>query len=197
MLILKKLNPHSQVLEKIKRFFFDKITPLYGDQTKAITKLIEAKDRTCIVLMQDSDPLGLVVYKKHLTDEFEKFGLRKYFEIKTLALIDPEANSGNRYGSLLLLSATKEAVRMNAEGLFVTVSSGKPEAYRFFSKMGFKPAQSVKNLYKQGFDEVYFAHNDPSQLLIYLSTKKGYPIELLRRLKDRNNIHTPLAHVTS
>lgn len=193
LLTLKKLNPHSPALGKIKKFFFEKITPLYGDQANAIRKIIEAKDRVCVALMHNADPLGLVVYKKELTNEYREYGLHRYFEIKTLALINPETTSGNRYGSLLLLSAAKAAVKMDANGLFVTVSSGKPEAYHFFEKMGFTPIDVIKDLYKPGLDEIYFAHNDPSELLISLSTKAAHSLELLGTHKNKKTF----AHATS
>ncbi len=171
MLIFRKLNAKAPIFQEIKSFFLNTIEPLYGSQEHAIQKIAAAKDRICIVLTQGTDLIGFIVFKKTLTNEFRKFGLHNFLETKTLALVNPESMSGKRYGSLLLLCLAKEAIERSAHGIFVTVSSGKPEAYEFFKKNGFKIIKKIKNLYKTGFDEYFFIHNDPAGLINSLNNK--------------------------
>ena len=124
-------------------------------------------DRTSEVLFssENQNELGIIVYKKALSNEFSGIGFSNTFEIKTLFVIDPLKNSGKKNASKLLKHIAKKAVDQDAKSIFVTVSSAKPETLAFFLAHGFRIAEKRKSLYVEGLDEYFLFNPSPQKLL--------------------------------
>jgi ribosomal protein S18 acetylase RimI-like enzyme len=163
-LILRMLQKEND-FEFITSFFRHTIENLYGDQTASLKKIENLHDRHCELLILDNEIIGILVYKLKLTDEFKNYYLTQSFEIKTLALINPEKTGGRGYGSLLLQRAAQIAINKEAKSLLVTVSTGKPEVLSFFINAGFKVINVFVNQYKVGLNEYLLAHHNLFSLI--------------------------------
>ncbi len=165
------IQDYPPIFKHVRAFFNRDIAPLYGDQHEALNKIFMGVDRTCEVLVSidDKEELGIIVHKNALTSEFIDFGFDRAFEIKTLAVINPEKNSGKRIASHLLHRIGKKAIDLKAKSVCVTVSSAKPESLAFFLKYGFTIAKLSRNHYVEGLDEFFLFHPAPEKLLTVVS----------------------------
>ena len=93
------------------------IAPSYGDQSVAINKIISSSDRSCEILLLDDIPVGFLVYKKLLQEEF---GLSKAFELKTVLILNKY--KGNGLGKYLFRYAENIAKTHHAQYIYGTVS---------------------------------------------------------------------------
>lgn len=127
-------------LTDLEEIFHRVLTPLYGSQEDALNKIKVSSDRVCHLLYQDELPVGVLVFKTVFSNEFEKQGLARSIEIKSLFVNLPEVNSGKGYGNMLLSKAFEEARKLNLDHdhLHVTVSESKPESLGFFRLKGFQ-----------------------------------------------------------
>ena len=126
------VDAQCQYFPNVVATFNDRIKPIYGSQDKALAKIGEGKDRLCEVLFDQDVPKALIVYKKQVnTDQVPS---KKSLELKTLIVMNPEQDSGKGYGSILAKRVEQVAKDRLADGVFVTVSSEKPEALSFFKK---------------------------------------------------------------
>lgn len=131
------------------------LTPLYGSQDKAIRQIQESEDRKCFLLYEDDTPVGVLVFKTVLSDEFADFGVRRSIEIKSLFVDQSIQNSGRGLGSALVSKVQEEADKLGLghEGIHVTVSETKEESLMFFKKKGFEIMHAWKDRYVQGVTE--------------------------------------------
>jgi len=150
-----RMAPESKErMDVVTKVFQENIVPLYGDQTAALTKIQEAKDRHCELLFEGETPVGVLVYKKDPNDECVKFeGREQSLEIKTLFVIQSQENSGRGLGSQLLQRVVQKAENVRAKAIHVTVSENKPESLAFFQKKSFSVIQTVEGLYQEGVKE--------------------------------------------
>lgn len=102
--------------------FKNLIEPNYGDQSNAIKKIKQAKDRKCELVYHDGKAIGMVVYKTDLQDEYQ---FTKAFEIKTLLLFDRHSYKG--FGKYLFQRVEAVAKSMGAAVMISTVSDGLPK----------------------------------------------------------------------
>ncbi|MFZ0565550.1 MAG: GNAT family N-acetyltransferase [Chlamydiales bacterium] len=137
-LSFQDLKSSSNFLDVIIKTFFNSISPIYGDQSKSLAKIISREDRRCKVLFDDQAPVGILVYKDKTQDEFAKYGVANSLEIKTLVVIDSEKNSGKGYGTELIKKAISAAQFRGATGMHVTTSQKAESATNFFTKKNFK-----------------------------------------------------------
>ena len=121
------------VEEQFKRI----VQPVYGDQSYALRKIGEGVDRTCRVLFENNKPVGLIVTKKALSNEFSHLNIKNALELKTLLVADPEQNAGKGINSKLLQEAEEVAKFKEASGIFVTVSEKQPGSLAFFKNNGY------------------------------------------------------------
>ena len=130
----------------VNTFFNERIQVLYGDQTDALQKIAEGIDRTCLVLIKERHPLGLLSYKNNLTDEFAQHDVKKSLEIKTLALFDPDDPNikGQGWGKKLVEKCFALAREKNALGCHLTVSESSG-VLGFYIKQGFEPIHTLNN----------------------------------------------------
>src|SRR5689334_20899995 len=112
-----KICSSSPYLKVIENTFTKMISPVYGDQNSAVAKLKEGKDRTCEVMLKYDNPVGIIVYKNILQNEY---GLSGALELKTLFLFNPEKNSGNGYGSMLFQRIDNVAIEMGTLLIYCT-----------------------------------------------------------------------------
>lgn len=186
----KVVSP-CQAFNHVQDYFNNEISPLYGDQKKALDKIAKGTDRSCEILTSTSsdDELGIIVYKDSLSNEFSSLGFSKSFEIKTLFVINPQKNSGKRIATKLLRHIAKNAVDQKACSVFVTVSSAKPESLAFFLNYGFRIEKISKNHYIEGLDEYFLFHSAPQKLLTsitleLLAKTKTYSFSLTKTTSD-------------
>jgi hypothetical protein len=118
----------SPLIEKI---FREKIEPLYGDQTLAIKKILNCKDRACDILFFAGKFEGFVIYKKALQQEF---GLHDAFEIKTLLLLHPNKMAG--WGRCLFQRAEDIAKENMAKYIYGTISKKMQSMLVYLKKHG-------------------------------------------------------------
>lgn len=135
--------------ELVRNFFNTTLQRIYGSQASALAKIAaQPSDRTCRLLYDARTPVGLIVVKKALTNEFFPDSL----EIKTLAVLDT-ARSGRGYGSALLNKIEEIATQLKANSMHVTINSSVPESLAFFKKKGFVEARVIPHLGQQGTRE--------------------------------------------
>lgn len=150
----KRVRHKKDRMAVVKIFFEKTIAPIYGNQNGMLKKIEEGKDRKCRLLYSsDKNPIGVVVWKSKLNDVISKNSLK----IKTLALIDPEKNSGKGFGSCLLKKIEKVANEKKASHITVSVSGKAPNALAFFKHKGFKIVKEEKNLYKKNVTEFFLS----------------------------------------
>lgn len=140
--------------ELILREVFKKVlTPLYGDQTGAIEKILNTTDRICRLAYADETPCGVVVFKTKLSNEFVEEGITESLEVKSLFLIDAANNSGKGYGQELIEYVLENAKAMEAKSIHLTVSENVPESLRFFQKHSFECVKVMNGKYLEGKNE--------------------------------------------
>lgn len=99
-----RVRPPHPLWRLVQHAFEHRIKPIYGDQSKALTQVERASDRTLEVLHLnkheaetpsrevETEIAGILLYKDVCTDEFSDYGLRNSLEVKTLCLVRPLAN---------------------------------------------------------------------------------------------------------
>ena len=150
------IDSNCHDFDRIKQAFNDLIKPVYGNQTSALEKIGAGHDRLCEGLYVDNQLQGMLVYKKQITPN------DKSLEIKTLALINPNNQSGRGLGSVLFERAMAVASQRQATHLALTVSSKKPDALGFFRKKGFQITESIQDRYSVGAVEHTLSYKLPA-----------------------------------
>lgn len=194
---IEKMEVVSEIFQRI-------LLPLYGSQEKALKQIGEGADRRCYLLYEGEIPVGVIVFKTVLSNEFASFGIKNSIEIKTLFVVNSEENSGKGLGTDLVkkVIAEAEALKLGHESLHVTVSESKGDSLKFFKKKGFNVVHSWKGRYKEGVTEYLLScprtikeQREPSYLptgsqscLIRLINAHDGDIHLLMRLSDGNFI---------
>jgi GNAT superfamily N-acetyltransferase len=152
------VNNQNIYMQTISNLINKTIAPLYGDQSEAIKKIGAAEDRLSYLLLnEENDPLGVIIFKKNLSQEFELFEINNAIELKTLFVVDPDKNSNKGLGSMLLNQCLEYAKSINAKYIVVTVSEEKPESLLFFQKKGFNIIYTLENKYKSKTKEYIIA----------------------------------------
>ncbi len=146
---------NMEKMEAVSEIFHRILTPLYGDQNQAIMQIAKSTDRRCYLLYEGETPLGVLVFKTVLSDEFKKLGIERSIEVKSLFVDNSHENSGRGIGSELItkLKAESEGLGLDYTGIHVTVSENKTDSLAFFQKKGFTIAHAWKNRYKEGVTE--------------------------------------------
>lgn len=107
-----------------QRTFKQRIEPIYGDQSRALRQIEAGEDRSLELMHMNlltndaarsatSEVDGVLLYKKVPTAEYERIGLTRSLEIKTLCLV-PLAQNGRGGGRHLVARATEVSIDMNA-----------------------------------------------------------------------------------
>jgi len=96
----------------IEEAFDNRISSLYEHRCLTLQKLQKFDDRYCEVMLIENQPLGLMIYKKTLQQEF---GIKNAFKLKTLFVFNPEENTRRGLGSLLFHRAGALARAKGAE----------------------------------------------------------------------------------
>lgn len=146
---------HQEKMEVLTEIFHRILTPLYGSQDKAIKQIKESLDRKCFLLYEDQIPVGVLVFKTVLSNEFAEFGIKNSIEIKSLFVDQSAQNSGRGLGSTLVDKVKEEVAKLDVghEGIHVTVSETKQESLLFFKKKGFEIVHEWKDRYIEGVTE--------------------------------------------
>lgn len=105
------------------------IEPLYGDQSSALKKILYRIDRNCELLFLNDFPVGFLIYKTSLQNEF---GLKNAFELKTVLLFDSFKNIG--LGSLIFNHAETLAYKYHATSIYASVSQNLPRVIQYLKK---------------------------------------------------------------
>ncbi|OJV09339.1 MAG: hypothetical protein BGO14_03170 [Chlamydiales bacterium 38-26] len=162
------VNSHSdkKIIEDLKNIFVKTLTPLYGSQEDAINKILLSKDRVCHLLYENTDPVGVIVFKKILTDEFAEMGIKRSIEIKSLFVVNSANNSGRGLGSRLLNKVIEESrkLRLQHDSLHVTVSETKKESLMFFLNKEFDIKYMWKGRYKENVIEYLLCRSEKQKL---------------------------------
>lgn len=135
------------------------ISPIYGDQTEMLRQCRLNNDRSCIIMYDDSNPVGILVYKNIPTNEYNQYGLMNSFELKTLFIINAHVNSGKGYGNLLLQHAFEAARQANAGSIHATVSENVNQSRIFFKKYGFIEVVPFPNKFQTGVIEYLISYS--------------------------------------
>lgn len=145
---LEKFRVLTEIFHRI-------LTPLYGSQDKALEQIKEGKDRVCYLLYDEETPVGVLVFKTVLSNEFAEFGITDSIEIKSLFLDHSANNSGKGLGSSLVDKLKTEVanLKLGHKGIHVTVSETKEESLNFFKKKGFVISHAWKDRYIRGVTE--------------------------------------------
>ncbi len=130
-----RVNVKSSHFKIVQNTFQKLISHIYGDQNTALEKIKEGKDRTCELMMNYHNPLGIIVYKNSLQDEY---GLSNALELKTLLLLNSNKNSGHGYGSRLFQRIDVVAKELGASVIYCTASSKVEDSIKCAVKNGYK-----------------------------------------------------------
>lgn len=135
------------------------LTPLYGSQDKALDQIARGEDRSCFLLYEEHVPVGVLVFKTVLSNEFEPFGVTDSIEVKSLFVDHAVQNSGKGLGSALVDKLKTEVARLSLgqRNIHVTVSETKQESLLFFQKKGFRIAHEFRDRYIVGVTEFLLA----------------------------------------
>lgn len=154
----------------VKHQLLKALSPLYGDQSLAIQKVEERNDRTCELYYENGIVRGLIIYKKHLSNEYAEYGIVDGFEEKTTLPIIFE-NETSRRRSLrfsimqkLLHRAAEHAITMNAQAFFGTVSGEKNGTLRLLFRLGFDEIAKFHDKFKLGVTEHLVVHKNVRKL---------------------------------
>jgi|GEM_PF-689708 len=145
---IQRMDILSEIFQRI-------LTPLYGSQDKAIEQINVSKDRKCYLLYEGDIPSGILVYKTDPSNEFAEYGVKNSIEIKSLFVDHSLKNSGRGLGSNLVdkLKDKVAKLRLQPNGIHVTVSETKEESLSFFRKKGFEIAHAWENRYIKSVTE--------------------------------------------
>lgn len=172
-MMFKTLDVDLPEFEIVKKELMSALSPIYGHtNTESLIHKIETiKDRTCELYYEDDVLRGLIVFKKHLSNEYRDLGILDGFEQKTTLPIVPH-DKANRRRSLritvmkrLLHRATENAIAMGAKTFFGTVSDEKYGTLRLLFKLGFEEVQIFPDKFKSGVSEHLLVHKNLSTLL--------------------------------
>ena len=136
-----KASCGSSHWKTVKNAFKKMIEPIYGNQNNAIGKIKEGTDRTCEVMLNYENPMGIIVYKNSLQHEYE---LENALELKTLFLFNPDKNSGHGFGSRLFQRIDEIAQEMGAKIIYCTASSRVKKSISCAMKNGYKIARVLE-----------------------------------------------------
>lgn len=159
-----RVNQSSPYMPQLRDIFEKIIKPLYGPQEDALNKIGQAKDRACYMLYEGNRPVGVIVFKTELSNEFASSNIHDSIEIKSLFVVDSTSNSGRGLGTTLLNKIIEEGekLKINHAGFHVTVSETKQESLTFFQRKGFRIADEWRGKYKDATTEYLLAR--PAQL---------------------------------
>lgn len=165
----KVLGIDSFDYELVKSQILKVLLPLYGDQSSAIRKVEERDDRICELYYENGIIRGLIIYKKYLSNEYAEYGIVEGFEEKTTLPI--YENETGRRRSLrftimlkLLNRAAKQAIGMNAQTFFGTVSGEKNGTLKLLFRLGFEEVAKFQDKFKLGVTEYLVVHKNVSKL---------------------------------
>jgi hypothetical protein len=149
----------------IEDFFIDQIQPLYGDQTKFLNKIREGIDRTTEILFCETRPVGIIVYKCQLSDEYASLGIEKALELKTICLFEKKYKTAGLFLRFLMGRTAEHARKIHASSIVGTISSRKPDVLRVMQKFGFDVMQTFKDKYLSNADEFLMCHRNLEKLV--------------------------------
>jgi hypothetical protein len=69
-----EVNINHPLFPRVKDLLNQIIAPIYGDVTKFLDKIGEAKDRTCQLLMKGGEIVGVLVYKLEPNNDSGELG---------------------------------------------------------------------------------------------------------------------------
>lgn len=144
-----KTSFHSSHFRTVQSSFKKMIEPIYGDQKNAIVKIKEGLDRTCEVMLKHDNPVGMIVYKNKLQNEY---GLVSALELKTLFLFNPNKNSGHGFGSRLFQRIDEVAQEMVTNIIYCTASSKLENSIKCALKNGYK----ITRVLEQNEDQILY-----------------------------------------
>lgn len=136
-----KISSHPSLFKIVQSAFKKMIGPIYGDQSKAVAKIKEGKDRTCEIMLKHGNPLGIIVYKNSLQNEY---GLTEALELKTLFIFNPDRNSGKGLGSSLFHRIDEVAREMGTRLIYCTASSKVENSIKCAIKNGYQIARILE-----------------------------------------------------
>lgn len=146
-LVYEKFQKGSNTLPLIKNLFENKLAKIYGDQSKMIQKILNEENRECEIAYFDGQPIGLIVYKTSLQNEYD---ISNGFELKTLTLFNPEEFPRSGLGSLLFKRIDQKAKELGAKVIFCTGSSKVQAAVNCALKNDYKIKKVIKTDFKDG-----------------------------------------------
>lgn len=155
-------GPDLEKLDLLTEIFHRILTPLYGPQDEAIKKIVEGKDRSCFLLCENEEAVGVLVLKTAISDEFEELGVKASIEVKSLFVDHAAQNSGKGLGSALVDKLKQEVSKLNIgqkgiKGIHVTVSETEQKSLQFFQKKGFRIVHEWQGRYIKGVAEYLLA----------------------------------------
>ena len=155
-LLISRINPYAGIVTKL---FQGRIAQIYGEQTLPLGRIFRNNDRACELLFDEEHPVGCIVYKLKVTNEFEREGIHDSLEIKTLVVINFQKQSRKGYGSFLEARIAEKAKQLGAKGIHVMVSNWCQDSLNFFKKRQYKIVKTFESKYQR--DMLEFLHYKP------------------------------------
>lgn len=122
------------------QLFRDKIEPIYGDQSHALAKIFKGTDRQCEFMMIRDVPIGMLVYKTTLQNEYQ---LENAFELKTAIIFEAFRNQG--IGKYLFKRAETLALNHQAKKMYATVSNNMTSLLQYLLHLGWREIDSTQS----------------------------------------------------
>lgn len=153
-LVIRDLGECGEVEKgQFEKRFREVVEPIYGNQDVFLRKILEGKDRGARVLFDDGEMVGLLVFKKGLSDEREAYGIREAMEVKTFLIFSDSIKWKGLHSAFLFRDGVEEALKREAKSLFATLSEKKDEHMGFFEAIGFEEVARLPNLHEEGVHE--------------------------------------------
>jgi L-amino acid N-acyltransferase YncA len=160
--VFTKIDRKSKFSAEVDQYILEKIGHLYGTPEVnhwTRNKMWYGSDRITEVLVVEDKPVGILVYKTKLSNEYKEYGIENSLEMKSMFVFNVEKNGGLGYGSRLFKRILQVSREYNATSIHCTVSEEVPETMAFLKKKGFVVKGKFPIQYKKGFNEYLFQYN--------------------------------------
>lgn len=136
-LTLKPITSETRI-SHLEMLFKKHLEPICGSQKNALAAIKDGRSITCRLLQADEQPVGVVAYRRELTDRYREHGVKNCFEMT--AFVAEDLNNGAMtypYSSALLEKAIEKAQECGTKVISIVVSQKMDTLVNFLKKNHF------------------------------------------------------------
>lgn len=133
----RTVRGHPNRLEFLGKTLERIVQPKYGPQQNLLERITTGKEVACRLLFQGDNPLGVLAYKKKLSNKYKEVGVEESLAIKSMFLTKPRVTGQQNLQVLLLDKAIDVARKLSAQSLHITVREDDELSYPFLLQQKF------------------------------------------------------------